>query len=130
MSGTVLRLSKKCFIKCKEGHRAYKIPGEKHSFWCPDCEVKITSDAKPYYTSQFDKKRKGNKKKCRSSSVNNGITKGKHKSKSKSNIDFDLIEAHACITCFHKDCCFRIKDLTDDELARVCCSRYYGSPCK
>ena len=58
-----VKTSKKCFIKCDCGCRAFKVPGENNTYWCPDCETKTTSDAKPQYVSWYDKKTKGPKKK-------------------------------------------------------------------
>jgi len=120
-----LELSKKCFTKCGKGHRAFKVPGEKNIYWCPDCAEKVEFDGKPYYVAQFDKKKKkdpektpGPKKKVPISDkevtdIANVVRKIK------------LVAATNCHSCLHKNVCFILRQNPKANLYVNTCSEFY-----
>ena len=117
-----LKLSKKCFVKCGKGHRAYKVPGEKHTYYCSDCELQVTSDAKPYYVAQFEgKKKKGPKKKP--GKKQKKVSEKLNRSYNKVAIeDVDFVLINTCETCFHKVVCFIVRDIPEDKISKSVCT--------
>lgn len=39
-------MPERTYVLCSEGHKSYRIPGEKY-YYCSDCEMKFESDDKP-----------------------------------------------------------------------------------
>lgn len=125
MNNDNTKVDKNCFVKCQEGHRAFKVPGEKHTYFCSDCELKFTSDVKPYYAAQFDKKpKKPGKKRGPKPKVKSNLKK-KLSAGPELLAGPKLKAVHSCNLCFHRTVCYLIKKLPKNERAMCICTYFY-----
>lgn len=124
MSIETPKTSEKCFVKCDCGIRSFKVRGEKNAYWCPKCEIKIISVAKPSYVSYYDKKPKKPGRKPGRKPKANGISKDIPSGKDISRALIKHIVAKSCNSCLHKKVCFLVKSNPKVNLLVVCCSEY------
>lgn len=103
----------KAFIKCDKGHRAQKVPGEKDTYFCSECELKITSDSKPHYPSQYEDKKKNPRPK-----------KPKYIAPKDMGLNLTLFAAYSCKTCFHTNVCALILKNSDVDKKTVLCREH------
>lgn len=114
----------KGYVLCEKGHKAKKVPGEKKSFFCSECELKFTSDDPIRYPSSYEKKSGGGsgKKGCKPKTILN----------SKENIrlrncitsDVKLVSVDTCMSCMYKHMCFLVKENPKADFYHSSCEEH------